>query len=180
MCLYYIITREMSNGFEYVIKTEVIDEENGRKAFNSEIDYLASTYPDEKPIQTTDKNIYAQSEENMKGNGHSVQIISDNHIVAEIMKAVDESSYTTKWEHIGENHYVLDAKTIELNLPQKDDVEITRIIRRPYDTENPSDYDDYIYDVHGLYNGAEFVDSLDVINEDILLAIYLKIINNAS
>ena len=179
MCLYYIITREMSNGLEYVIKTEVMDEENGRKAFNSEIGYLASTYPDEKPIQTTDKNIYAQSEENMKGKGHSVQIISENHIVAEIMKAVDESAYTTKWEHIGENHYVLDAKTIEINLRQNDDVEITRIIRRPYDTENPSDYD-YIYDVHGIYNGAEYINTLDEVDEDILLAIYLEIIDNAN
>ena len=171
----------MSNGFENVIRTMSAGEENARTVFESEISHLAAEYPEEKPIQTISENVYAQDEENMKGNGHSVQIISDSEIMSEIMKAVDESEHTTKWEYIGDNHYVLDAKSIEIHeVEKKLNVEITRILKRPYDEENPWD-DDSIYDVYMVSSdGDEYVESLEIVAEEILLAIYFKIIDNAN
>jgi hypothetical protein len=186
--IYLVVSKELSNGFEYTTNIKSFtNKEVAEKQFAYEINLLKEQYPEEVEGKIDASNYSFQDENNMKGNGHSVQLRSEEEMMDEIINAVENSKDREKWIYTGiDSSYVLDAKVLNIedmsaiswgiSEPKEELYQPFQIVKRPYDPEQPSS-DDFIYDVRMRVNGEIQTESLEEIGINILFAIYDNIIS---
>jgi hypothetical protein len=185
--IYLVVSKELSNGFEYT--TNIKSFTNSAvafKQFDYEVNLLKEQYPDEIAGDFNVANYYFQDENNMKGNGHSVQLVTEEEMMEIIINHVNNSKERDRWIYFGETCYDLEAKVLNLkdipaiswgiSEPNEELYQPFQVIRRPYDPEQPSS-DDFIYDVKMRVNGEIQTESLEEIGINILFTIYDNIIN---